>query len=395
MNAGFAFARVDADIDVDSTANTVDIRFRVDPGPRARVEEIVVEGNETVSDDVVRREIPLKPGSWFSHKRMIRGQRELFGMNLFRLALADVPEQPVDSSVVVRYRVQEAQLRYLSAQTGYAADDGAVLQAEWRHRNFYGGARQFTASVAYLSGIGASVPGGFENARRVNATVSLRQPYLFIPRLSGILSPFYTWEDPNSGLPFHEVGLNTTLLYEIYPFRPVTLQHTFSRAYGDTRALQQLAATTDIGRLDIYDRSIFTLSATLGKVDDFLNPKRGFLVRPFAEAGGRFVASSVEYTKLSNEVVGYLQPSRRTGLTARLIMPVAWLLIPRASELSLPFALERLVPADLPRQMHEVHGRDHADVDLAASIQEVQRTAELGLATARHSAPSACHRSGR
>ena len=322
---GFAFARVETEIDVDSTANTVDLRFRVDPGPRARVEAIVVEGNESVPDRVVQREVPLRPGDWFSHRRMLRGQRELFSLNLFRLALADLPEQPVDSSVVVRYRVREAQLRYLSAETGYAADDGATLLGEWRHRNFFGGARQFTASALYQSGFGATPPTGYESVQRFNATLALRQPYLLTSKLSGILSPFYTWEDnPNLRLRFHEVGFNTTLLYEIYPFRPVTLQHTFSRSWGDTQGLQDTENVPGIETRDIYNRSVVSASATLGKVDDFLNAQHGFLVRPFAELATSLLRSDVEYAKVSSEVTGYYRLGRQLGLRGRLFAGYLW-----------------------------------------------------------------------
>ncbi|MBT8401178.1 MAG: hypothetical protein KJO98_11930, partial [Rhodothermia bacterium] len=53
---GFAFARVDANALVDSTANTADVRFIIEPGPRGRFTEILVEGNNSVTDRVLTRE---------------------------------------------------------------------------------------------------------------------------------------------------------------------------------------------------------------------------------------------------------------------------------------------------------------------------------------------------
>lgn len=326
QNAGFAFAQVDTEADIDSTANTADLAIFIDPGPRTIVGDIIVEGAETVSRDVVLREVPLKIGNRFSHRRMIQGQRELFSLNLFRVALADLPEQPVDSTVVVRYRVREASPRYVSAQTGYARDNGFMAEASWRHRNFLGGARQLTISGAVQSGYGARLPGGYTSARQFNASVSLRQPYIYTTRLSGILSPFYVWQDnPSQELKFQEVGLNTTLLYEFYTFRTVSLQHTFSRAFGDTQALARRNPDPDSpNRLDIYNRSIFSLSGTFGDVDDFLNPEEGFLVRPFAEAAGSLIASDVDYYKLSNEVVGYYPVTEQIGVSGRLFTGRVW-----------------------------------------------------------------------
>src|SRR5690625_2885622 len=118
--------------------NAVDLEFRIDAGPLAHVSEVLVQGNESVSRDVVMRHIPLKEGDRFSQTRLIQGQRNLFGINLFRVAVADVPEQPRDSSVVVRYRMSEARHRHISAQTGYGRNGGGQLQSEWTHRNFLG-----------------------------------------------------------------------------------------------------------------------------------------------------------------------------------------------------------------------------------------------------------------
>src|SRR5690606_10723808 len=219
-------------------------------------------------------------------------------------------------------------LRYVSAQTGYAADNGATLQAEWRHRNFMGGARQLTVSGLVQSGYGASLPSGFQSSQLLNATVSLRQPYLGSTRLSGILSPFFTWQDvPTQRFSVYEWGLTSTLLFEIYPFRTATLQHTFSRAYGDTRGLLSRMPDAALDPTDIYDRNIFSLGATLGKVDDFLSPEKGFLVRPFAEAAVRIFGDTegaVEYHKLSNEVSGYLPLAPRTSVASRVFVGRIW-----------------------------------------------------------------------
>ena len=90
-------------------------------------EGILIEGNESVPDYVVRRELPLQVGQRFSQQKMIEGQRELFGLDLFRVAVADVPEQERDNTVTVRYVVREAKLRVVRAQTGYGFEDGIVL----------------------------------------------------------------------------------------------------------------------------------------------------------------------------------------------------------------------------------------------------------------------------
>lgn len=320
---GFAFAEVSAEATVDSTYNVADIRFEIVPGPVAYVSEINILGNESVSDRVVRRELPFEEGDRFSSSDLSEGQRELFGLNLFRLALADVPEQPKDSTVAVRLRLTEAPPRNVSAQTGYGFSDGMTVQADWTHRNFFGGARQFTATALAQTGIFSS--GDAENiARSYSVTVSLRQPYLFRNKLSGILSPFYLWrDDPEKQLGFQEFGLTSTLLYDLLPFRTVTFQHTYSRAFP-------LKNTIGGVSIDAYDRSILSLGATLGKVNNFLNPRRGVLVRPQLEEGGFLqsiggvLPSDVYYWKGTLEAIGYVPLTRRSSLRLRMLVGRVW-----------------------------------------------------------------------
>lgn len=324
QDQGYAFADVSHQTQIDSVANTVDLQFIVDPGPVAYVGNILVEGSETVSRRVVLRETSLAEGDRFSRSKLVEGQRRLFALNLFRVAVAEVPEQPTGETVDILYRVREARPRHVSAQTGYGRNGGLQFQSDWRHRNFLGAARQLTISLGARTGALARPVSGLIE-RSFSATASLRQPYVFVNNLSGILTPFYTWQySEMQDVEYQEIGLNSTLLYEIFPFRTVRLQHTFSRAYplGDTEILigdpSQVPDDGAIDVLGIYDRSVWNLSGTFGRADNFIQATRGFIIRPTTEVGGLLVAKGVEYVKGSIDVAGY-QPIRlRYNVSGRL-----------------------------------------------------------------------------
>lgn len=341
QNQGFAFAQVGAVTRIDSTASTADIRFVVDPGPRGTVSEIQIDGNQQISRSIVERELPFSTGERFSNASLIDGQRQLFSLNLFRVVLADVPEQPRDSTVQVRYRVREARLRRLSAQTGYGTQAGLTSEGTWTHRNFIGGARNLTVSLLAESGIGAnpSIIGGTgsrtEPDRRYRASVSLRQPYLFTTQLSAGIEPFIEFRrntklDPNPpflGIPFLDInardfGLNTQLIYELLPFRTISLRHTFTRSQFITEPTATSDSLQTAG--DLFDKSVFTLEGTLGRLDDYLSPSRGFRIRPVVELGGTVLGSDVEYVKASNEFNGYLPLTDNIDLTGRLFAGRVW-----------------------------------------------------------------------
>ena len=344
QNEGFAFARVGTVANIDSTANTADIRFIVDPGPATTFADIDVEGNASVSRQVVLRELPFAEGDRFAQKALTEGQRQLFGLNLFRVALIDVPEQPRDSMMRVRVRVREASLHYLTAQSGYGTNTGLSTDGQWTHRNFLGAGRNLTVGLLAETGIGTnpSFTGAradrTEPNRRYRAFVSLRQPYLLSTRLSGTIEPFVEYRrntqlaasDPFLGVPFLDInardfGLNSRLVYEFLPFRTLALQHTFARSTFFTQTIEAAEARPDT-RLggDLFSRSVFSVDGTFGKLDDFLNPRKGFRIRPSAELSGAAFASDVDYVKLGTELTGYFPLTPTIDLSGRLFLGRVW-----------------------------------------------------------------------
>ncbi len=319
---GYAFARVHSEARIDSVFNTVDLRFIVDTGPRGYFWEIHIEGNRRVSDRVLRRELPFREGDVFSQRKVVEGQRQLFGLEIFRVALADIPSQPRDSTVTVRYRVAESALRFLVLQGGFGRSEGLGAEVRWTHRNFLGDARTLTLHVVAQTGLLARRGPGTPPPRVFRFSALFRQPYLFSRRMELLLSPFLEYqrdpllEDSNEPLQINtrEFGLNTTLFYEIYPFRTITLQHAFSRALQLTQQRRDTTRTRDL-----FDKSVLSVTATFGRTNNYFNPRRGYLVRPFAELGGGLIGSEIEYYRIGAELTGYLPLTRRSVLAGRLL----------------------------------------------------------------------------
>ncbi len=307
QDRGHAFASVESRMVRRADEPVVDVEVTVRPGPRARIEAIEIEGNDSVSDQVVLRELPFGVGDIYARRRLIEGQQQLFGLNLFRLALADLPEQESDSSVVVRYRLREANIRFLAIQGGFSRETGLSLDGEIRHRNFLGGARELTLATDTRTGLFSSPASGRKPVRSVSTNLSLRQPYLGSTRLSGSLSPFYSWlDEPNQDTRFFEFGLTTALVWELLPFRNLSAQHTLSRAVPlEDRGFGE--------RIDVYNRSVFSAGLAVGNLDDYLTPGRGWIVRPSGSMGG-LLGGAVEFVKGQIDALFFLPLSGRFDL---------------------------------------------------------------------------------
>ncbi|MDX1530302.1 MAG: BamA/TamA family outer membrane protein, partial [Rhodothermales bacterium] len=322
---GYAFATVEAESAVDSLAHTADVTIRLDAGPRSRVEAIRVEWTEppaSVSPRVVRREVPLRRGEWFSYTDMVEGQRQVFGLNLFQIALADVPEdQAADSTVDVRVRVREAPPRVITAAGGYLTESGLRTQAQWTHRNFTGGARTLTLSALAETGLLAI---SSDPSRRYRADVAFREPYFFNRNLAGVLSPFAEFRDDLRDRSWR-AGTDATVIWERDQLETASLRYSFlTRRVFEYRADALAGGILGIRLVQLEDslgtqlqRSTLSLSGTYGSVDDPLDPRAGFIVRPAADVTLP-VLTSVEFVRLGGSAVGYVPFTDAIGLYGRV-----------------------------------------------------------------------------
>jgi outer membrane protein insertion porin family len=300
---------------VDSTRFQARLTVRIDPGPRSRVGAVDVEGVTSVDPSVIKREVPIRAGDWFSAGKVSQGRQRIFRLDLVNMAMADVaPIQESDSTVRVLFQVREGRQRSVSGEVGYTNTGGVALGGEWEHRNFVGGARTLSVSGSGESGALAV----FNEApdRYLRAAVSLRQPYLFVPDLSFAVGPFGEYRDDYRDRSW-EAGLDGTLTYQLGPLQAVSLRYRLSnREVLEYRGPDGNTATAGfIGGQSLIESleetvlvSAFTLSATLEELDDPANPRRGAVLQPSVEATAPLGFPTNEYVK--------------TDLAASLFRPV-------------------------------------------------------------------------
>lgn len=317
---GYAFAQVSDSVQVDSTAATARVDIRFDPGPRARVDSIVVEGLASLEYNTVVREVPLEPGEWFNGDRMAEGQRQVFGLDLVRLALFDiVADQPRDSTVTLRLRVQEGSRRAILGEFGYATERGAVAQARWEHRDFLGGARTFSVSGVANTGWLAATDAV---ERRFGASVSLRQPWILDHRLSGAVRPFVEYRDDVRD-ESRSFGSDFSLLFERGALARASLTYTLAtRQVIDAPAFATRADTLVLSALPVEVGRVHTsrlgLDLVYGEVDDPVGPREGYIARLGTEVAGPEGLSHVNYGRIEGSLTGYWPVSGWLGVVGRV-----------------------------------------------------------------------------
>ncbi|MEM9373405.1 MAG: POTRA domain-containing protein, partial [Planctomycetota bacterium] len=80
---GYASARVDRFERRDPQRPVVDLIFVVDEGPRSRVGEVIVQGNELTRQEIVRRQVQVRPMRPLDTTAVQRTQRQINRLRLF------------------------------------------------------------------------------------------------------------------------------------------------------------------------------------------------------------------------------------------------------------------------------------------------------------------------
>ena len=76
MDQGYLFYQL-VPIEKNVHGDSIDLELRMFEGPQARVNKVVINGNDRLYEKVVRRELRIKPGELFSKSDLIRSAREI------------------------------------------------------------------------------------------------------------------------------------------------------------------------------------------------------------------------------------------------------------------------------------------------------------------------------
>ena len=325
---GYPFAAADPRAAVDTTADRADVTVLVRPGLRARIREIAVSGNRGIPARHITRQLPVKPGDWYDAGELEKGRQQLVQLDIVRLALLEVPRNSADdSSVAVRLDVTENPPRLVRGEAGLASGGGLSGEVEWTHNAFLGGLRSFTATASAQTGA-LSFETPAQQLYRLSLTVF--QPYVGDRRLSAAAGPFVEYRNDLRDRS-RAVGLESSLVYAAGPLRSLTLGYTLSHRrildYGFGENLDPveylpilgLAAPDAAGRLGtVRNRSAVSLQGSYGRLDQFANPRRGYVLRPRIEITTPGAFNTSEYLLLDFGGTAFLPLSSRIGFTLRV-----------------------------------------------------------------------------
>ncbi|MDE6049947.1 MAG: outer membrane protein assembly factor BamA, partial [Paramuribaculum sp.] len=76
LNNGYLFYNL-VPIEKNVQGNSIDLELRMEEGPQARINNVIIQGNDRLYEKVIRRELYIRPGELFRKDDLVRSLREI------------------------------------------------------------------------------------------------------------------------------------------------------------------------------------------------------------------------------------------------------------------------------------------------------------------------------
>ncbi|MBN2870938.1 MAG: outer membrane protein assembly factor BamA, partial [Campylobacterales bacterium] len=134
---GYAFVQVQPDLRKDPETKSVDVVYRIVPGKKVKIRNVIVAGNNRTLDRVVRRELYLAPGDWYSLTNL-KDSRNAIGRTGY-FESNTIEEKRIDEETMdLIVQTKEAPTGNIQIGGGYGSFGGILLSVAVSDRNIFG-----------------------------------------------------------------------------------------------------------------------------------------------------------------------------------------------------------------------------------------------------------------
>ena len=309
-NRGYPFADITGHAVVDPKVNQATLSFRVTPGPLCVFGPTTIkqEGAE-VSESVVRRALTYAEGGLYDADKVEASRRNLFKLDVFKIAIIQPNGPPAEEGGPVPMRVQlkSKDRRSVRFGIGYGTEDKLRLQAALTYRNLAGQGGRLTFSAR-------------SSAVLKNIQLAYDQPYFLGARNSLSAKAGNELEEPpayKNNRIFTDVSLNRKLW-----------QNWLLRLIYDLSLNTEESVAAD-NPLDIEERQFLDENTLISSVgielardtrNDLLNPKTGSLLGAKIALAPDFLGSELAYFQPAIDVRMYLPVTKNIVLAGRVYL---------------------------------------------------------------------------
>ncbi|NOQ31584.1 MAG: outer membrane protein assembly factor BamA [Helicobacteraceae bacterium] len=287
-NEGYAFVQVQPDLDKDEKNHTVDVNYRVIPGDKVYIRNVIISGNNRTLDRIVRRQVFLASGDLYNLTDLKDSRSALSRTGYFENTT--VEEKRISKDLVdIIVKVSEAPTGNIQVGGGYGSYGGIMFSVGVNDRNIFG------------SGITMGVQLE-KSERNSNYAFNISNPKLNDSDFSGNYS-IYTSSNEYNDYTVDSVGTTLGTGHQFTRHWNGYLTYGYSdNAYNN---IQTTSVTTDGYTInyDSYDKSSVSVSAAFNDTDDYYLPRNGVTFNQSIEKAG--LGGTADFLKSTTKFGAY------------------------------------------------------------------------------------------
>ncbi len=147
FDEGYAYAEIKPGTKQDDEKHLVDIMYKISKGKKVRFERINIAGNTRTRDKVIRREMKVVEGEYFSGKDLKRSTGNLHRLGFFEDIEVKTKKGSRDDLMVVDVNVKERPTGAFSIGAGYSSEDSAFVMFQIAQNNLFGNGQKLQADA--------------------------------------------------------------------------------------------------------------------------------------------------------------------------------------------------------------------------------------------------------
>ena len=295
-NFGFAYVKVLPQMNKNPQEKVINLNYVIQPGEPVTIKDVIISGNDTTKDRVIRRYIYLAPGDKFN-ARDLKDSKSALGRTGF-FEKVDIQSQRISADQInLLVKVKEASTGTISAGGGYGSYERLMVNASISDKNLFG------------SGINTTL--GFEISKiATNYNLSFVNPKVWDSMYSLSLSLYkrdYEYVDYTQD----QLGATLSVGREFYRH----FHASIGVGYVDNESTINEDASDiyqDYLYNDQYEKTSLFASLSYDNTDDYYLPREGtkaVLNFEYAQLSG----DDVNLTLFPNGYGEYLKTSGKIG----------------------------------------------------------------------------------
>ncbi len=273
MDNGYLFFQL-VPVEREVSGDSISLEMRMMEGPQARINNVVINGNDRLYEKVVRRELRVKPGELFSKSDLMRSLREIAQTGHFNPEnmQPDIQPNEENGTVDVVLNLESKANDQIEFSLGWG-QTGVIGKLSLKFTNFsiknlfkpssyrglipQGEGQTFTISAQtnarYYQSYSISFLDPWFGGKRPNSL----QVSAYYSRQTGVNSSYYnsTWANAWANNPY---------LYNSYGYNYGYDNYNYMDAYDPNKVLQMVGVNIGFGKRLKWPDDYFTFTAELG-----------------------------------------------------------------------------------------------------------------------------------